>query len=178
MLTMSDGFAVFAVRAVCGAARSAVPARTRAVSATMVRDSHSPARIWQIMALLSALADELYREEVARARAMRPSEKLLEGPRLFDRGCQLMADGIRHRQPGFDDDAVLARVEAQLTLAKALDTKLRWGMGANRSKDRDDIHNMLAVQGPLLDWAYLDRWAGAHGTTQLLEEIRASVPLV
>ena len=37
------------------------------------------------MASLTVLADALYREEVARARAMRPDEKLLEGPRLFDR---------------------------------------------------------------------------------------------
>ena len=57
-------------------------------------------------------------------------------------------------------------------------TKLRWAQGANRSKDRDDIRNMLAVQGPQLDWAYLDRWAAAHGTVELLAEIRASIPLV
>ena len=37
------------------------------------------------MTALSVLADALYREEVVRARAMSPAEKLLEGPRLFDR---------------------------------------------------------------------------------------------
>jgi hypothetical protein len=56
-------------------------------------------------------------------------------------------------------------------------TKLRWAASANRSKDRDDVRNILAVQGPQLDWAYLNRWTAAHGTTQLLVEIRASVPL-
>ena len=55
-------------------------------------------------------------------------------------------------------------------------TKLRWVVGANRSKDREDIRNMLAVQGPLLDWAYLDHWSAAHRTAQLLAEIKASVP--
>ena len=55
-------------------------------------------------------------------------------------------------------------------------TKLRWAMGAHRSKDRDDIRNMLAVQGPQLDWGYLDRWSAVHGTTPLLEEIRNSIP--
>ena len=73
------------------------------------------------MASLSVLADALYREEVARARAMSPGERLLEGPRLFDRACRLMADGIRHRHPDFDDDAVRMQVEAQLTRLKTLD---------------------------------------------------------
>lgn len=74
------------------------------------------------MAALTALTDALYRDEVARARAMDPGDKLLEGPRLFDRACRLMADGIRHRHPGLSDDEVLARVEAQLARVQALDT--------------------------------------------------------
>lgn len=56
-------------------------------------------------------------------------------------------------------------------------TKLRWAAGANRPKDREDVRNILAVQGSLLDWAYLDRWSAVHGTAQLLAEIKASVPL-
>ena len=48
--------------------------------------------------------------------------------------------------------------------------------GAHRSKDRDDIRHMLAVRGSELDWAYIDRWAVAHGTATLLAEIKASVP--
>ena len=74
------------------------------------------------MAVLPALADALYREEVARARAMDPGDKLLEGARLFDRACRVMADGIRHREPGLSDDEVVARVEAQLARLQALDT--------------------------------------------------------
>lgn len=80
-----------------------------------------PARIEGLMAALTALADALYREEVARARAMNPGDKLLEGPRLFDRACRVMADGIRHRHPDLGDDEVLALVEAQLARLQALD---------------------------------------------------------
>lgn len=67
----------------------------------------------------------------------------------------------------------------QASVASAEDmivTKLRWAAGAHRSKDRDDIRHMLAVRGPGLDWAYIDRWALAHGTAPLLAEIKASVP--
>jgi hypothetical protein len=73
------------------------------------------------MAALNVLADALYREEVARARAMSPGEKLLEGPRLFGRAYRLMADGVRHRHPGLDDDAVLVQVQTQLNRLKALE---------------------------------------------------------
>ena len=49
------------------------------------------------------LIDELYREEVLRARSMSGEEKLLEGARLFDRACRLMVDGIRNEFPEADE---------------------------------------------------------------------------
>ena len=74
------------------------------------------------MAPLTALTDALYQEEVARARAMEPGDKLLEGPRLFDRACRVMADGLRHRHPGLSEADVLARIDAHLARIQALDT--------------------------------------------------------
>ena len=67
-------------------------------------------------ASLETLSKALYLEEVARARIMRPEEKLLEGPRLFDRACRVMADCIRHRHPELDEQAVLTRIKGQLAL--------------------------------------------------------------
>lgn len=55
-------------------------------------------------------------------------------------------------------------------------TKLRWARDAGRVKDREDVRNMLAVQGADLDWAYIDRWTTTHDTAGLLAEIRASLP--
>ncbi|MFM8275168.1 MAG: hypothetical protein ACKODX_22945 [Gemmata sp.] len=46
--------------------------------------------------------------------------------------------------------------------------KLRWA----RRKDLDDVVNLLTVSGGILDWDYLRRWTGAHGTTGLLEQLR------
>lgn len=74
------------------------------------------------MVPLTALTDALYQEELIRARAMEPGDKLLEGPRLFDRVCRVMADGVRHRHPGLSNAEVLARIEAQLARLQALDT--------------------------------------------------------
>lgn len=49
---------------------------------------------------------DLYREEILRARDMSPEEKLLEGPRLFDRGCQRVKNMIRSHFPHADEAVV------------------------------------------------------------------------
>jgi hypothetical protein len=73
------------------------------------------------MQAIAALADVLYREEVARARAMSPEDKLLEGPRLFERACRVMRDGIRHQHPELDDAGVLALLRVRLDRVSALE---------------------------------------------------------
>ena len=51
--------------------------------------------------------------------------------------------------------------------------KLRWG----RSKDLDDVRDVLAVQGPeTLDMAYVENWCGIHGTLERLHKILAELP--
>lgn len=75
------------------------------------------------MSSIATLAAALYRDEVARARAMSPSDKLLEGPRLFERACRLMADGIRHQYPKLDDAGVKALVLERLNTLSALESR-------------------------------------------------------
>jgi hypothetical protein len=69
------------------------------------------------------LADRLYAEEIARAREMDPAEKLLEGPRLFERACRLLMDGIRHQHPELDDDGLRALMSARLARLDAIERK-------------------------------------------------------
>ncbi len=73
------------------------------------------------MSSLAALADRLYAEEVKRARAMEPADKLLEGPRLFERACRLMMDGIRHQHPELDEDAVRSLLLSRLAHLHAIE---------------------------------------------------------
>jgi len=68
----------------------------------------------------SRLASALAREEVERARAMSPEDKLLEGPRLFERVCRVMRDGIRHQHPELDEAGVERLLRRRLDLADAL----------------------------------------------------------
>jgi hypothetical protein len=55
-------------------------------------------------------------------------------------------------------------------------TKLRWSRRGARTKDLDDARNVIAVQRDALDWDYIHRWCEQHGTRQLLDNIRASLP--
>jgi len=103
--------------------------RGRSVGNRQFRGTGRPVRVLccallelAMMTPLTSLIDVLYQEEVARARTQDPGDKLLEGARLFERACRLMADGIRHRHPGLSDAEVLARVEAQLARLRTLDT--------------------------------------------------------
>jgi hypothetical protein len=51
--------------------------------------------------------------------------------------------------------------------------KLRWG----RSKDLDDVRDVLAVQGiGGIDMDYVNRWTAQHGTQGRLEGILGSLP--
>jgi hypothetical protein len=55
-------------------------------------------------------------------------------------------------------------------------TKLRWIQGGRRSKDWDDVRNVIAVQRDRIDWAYVYSWSDQHDTRAVLDEIRLSIP--
>jgi len=55
-------------------------------------------------------------------------------------------------------------------------TKLRWSKQGKRTKDVEDVKSVLAVQRDALDWPYIHRWCDEHGTRDLLEQVRRSLP--
>jgi len=55
-------------------------------------------------------------------------------------------------------------------------TKLRWSRGGSRAKDTDDARNVMAVQAGRLDWDYIGAWCDRHGTREILESLRRSLP--
>jgi hypothetical protein len=62
------------------------------------------------------------------------------------------------------------------TVEDVIITKLRWVSILKRSKDKDDVRAVLAVQGDNIDWPYVYSWCDQHGTRALLDEIRSSIP--
>jgi hypothetical protein len=84
-----------------------------------------------------------------------------------------------HSQERFRRRQLVSALDRQVWLPTPEDvivTKLHWALLANRSKDRDDARDVIAVQGDRIDWDYVHRWCDEHGTRALLDEIRASIP--
>jgi hypothetical protein len=59
-----------------------------------------------------------------------------------------------------------------LTAEDVLVTKLNWLHRAARTKDMLDVQQVIAVQGDVLDWPYVEHWCDIHGSRPLLEKIR------
>jgi|TARA_B110000037_G_scaffold72241_1_gene87028 hypothetical protein len=53
--------------------------------------------------------------------------------------------------------------------------KIRWLKNANRTKDYEDILNVLRRKMELLDFEYIQDWCGKHGTLEILAKARAEV---
>ena len=84
-----------------------------------------------------------------------------------------------HDQERFRRRKVQRYFDQQISLPTAEDvivTKLFWAKNAGRGKDRDDVRDVVAVQGDNLDWAYIRSWTEQHGTSALLVDIRRSIP--
>ncbi|MCE9555046.1 MAG: hypothetical protein K8T91_16970 [Planctomycetes bacterium] len=68
------------------------------------------------------LVNGLYWEQVRRARLMSDTDKLLAGPRLFERSCRIMCDGIRDEFPQATPAEVLRLLRERLALARRLES--------------------------------------------------------
>lgn len=74
-------------------------------------------------------------------------------------------------------DEMLAREVYIPSVEDVIVTKLRWEKRGKRGKDGNDVRDVIAVQGDeALDWDYIHWWTAEHGTRELLDEIRASIP--
>ena len=74
-------------------------------------------------AQIQRLAEELYRERVAEARAMPPEEKLLAGEELFDYACAITLAGIRDQFPGVSEEECLRILEERLDLRERMEQR-------------------------------------------------------
>lgn len=62
------------------------------------------------------------------------------------------------------------------TVEDVVITKLRWAVHAQRLKDQDDVRNVIALHAARIDWNYVLPWCEQHGTRELLDQIRQSLP--
>lgn len=71
----------------------------------------------------AALADEIYRERVIRARNTPPEAKFLAGEELFEYACWITLAGIRNQNPGFTDEDCRRELERRLELRKRMEKR-------------------------------------------------------
>jgi hypothetical protein len=76
----------------------------------------------------------------------------------------------RRRERIGDRDAFLPTVEDVII------TKLRWSRFGRRRKDIEDVEDVITVQRDHIDWGYVVSWCDRHGTRELLESVRDSIP--
>jgi hypothetical protein len=69
------------------------------------------------------LIDDIFRERVLRARQESPEAKLLDGPRLFDWCCSIVADGIRNQFPDADEQRVQEILAQRIDLMRRLNER-------------------------------------------------------
>lgn len=62
----------------------------------------------------AALAGEIYRDRVLRARKMSADDKLWAGEELFEYACSITLAGIRHQFPHYTDADCRAELERRL----------------------------------------------------------------
>ena len=67
------------------------------------------------------LVDQLYRQKILLARRISPDEKLLDGMRLFERSCGLMADGIRDELPEANEQQVRDTLIGRISRLRQID---------------------------------------------------------
>jgi hypothetical protein len=86
-----------------------------------------------------------------------------------------------HDQERFDrrrPARILDREAFIPTPEDVLITKLRWSRRGKRAKDIEDVRNVISVQASRLDWEYVHKWCREHGTRDLLDELRRSIPAI
>ena len=64
----------------------------------------------------AALADELYRERVLRARQASPEQRFLAGEELFEWACSITMAGIENENPGISREECLKIIEQRLEM--------------------------------------------------------------
>jgi hypothetical protein len=134
----------------------------------------------RIAEFVRALPADLHLEPQAAFEAVTGTTRYLVTLRHTPFVCELfLCSDDPHDTARFDRRErvrVLGRDAFMATAEDMIVTKLRWASAAGRTKDRDDVRNIIAVRGTELDWDYVVRWCTTHGTLPLLGEIRASLP--
>lgn len=80
------------------------------------------------MGEFDALAAEIYKDKVRRARLASPDEKLLAGQEMFDFACKLTLAGIDQQHPGASETERREHLQRRLKISEMLQRKQAFGV--------------------------------------------------
>ena len=93
------------------------------MSEDALKESAVPYRAGEFQSPYAALADEIYRERVVRARKTPPEDKFLAGEELFEYACWITLAGIRHQNPEFTHEDCRRELDRRLELRKRMEKR-------------------------------------------------------
>ena len=91
------------------------------MSEAALHDKPMPAAAAAPESPYAALADQMYRERVLRARYQPPESKVLAGQRLFEAACKVTLAGIRNQTPRLSEAECHQILRERLALRRRLE---------------------------------------------------------
>lgn len=79
--------------------------------------------MFQVDAESQQLMKSIFISKAMTARSRSRGEKMLDGPRLFDDGCQIMKSGIRFQFPHFTEEQVQVELRRRLAIGRLIAEK-------------------------------------------------------
>lgn len=91
---------------------------------------------------------------------------------VIKKGRPFSAEELRRREPG----PLAGRQVDFATAEDTILTKLEWAKLGDSERQYGDAVGIMQVQGPRLDWTYLERWAASLELSDLLARARRGEP--
>jgi hypothetical protein len=91
------------------------------VSDDVLKETSAAFRAEEYKSPYAALAEEIYRDRVIRARQTPPEEKFLAGEELFDYACSITLAGIQHQNPEFTAEECQHELRRRLKLRERME---------------------------------------------------------
>jgi hypothetical protein len=90
----------------------------------MLQEQAPPYRADAETSPYGALADQIYRARVMRARNAAPESKVLAGQRLFEAACEITLTGIRQQNPTLSEEQCRQVLRERLAWRRCRDAHL------------------------------------------------------
>lgn len=94
------------------------------MSDDVLREAAAPYQTHDRQSPYAALADDIFRERVLKARASTPEDKFLSGEELFEYASAITLEGIRNQNPDFTESDCRLELRRRLEWREKMDRRV------------------------------------------------------